>query len=113
PPTILSYYSSCYHRDVHSFPTRRSSDLIKEHVQVKGISCLESRNIKFVPQKIKGRQHVLHIIFNSKGLFGAVFLVMNVSSPCGMIKIDLNILGVAGLIVLPDEAVRGARTPAS
>src|SRR5690606_40687442 len=84
PPTILSYYSSCYHRDVHSFPTRRSSDLIKEHVQVKGISCLESRNIKFVPQKIKGRQHVLHIIFNSKGLFGAVFLVMNVSSPCGI-----------------------------
>src|SRR5207244_10107507 len=29
-PALLSFFSSryCYHRDLHSFPTRRSSDLI-------------------------------------------------------------------------------------
>src|SRR5690606_41701303 len=50
-------------------------------------------------------------IFNSIVLFGDVFLVMNVSSPCGMIKVDLNILGVPAFIDLPDAAIRGPGIP--
>src|SRR5699024_12626399 len=64
---VFVFSSHHDHRDLHSFPTRRSSDLIKRYIQQNGI-----RMVNFMYPAGDGRLKTLNFVINNQAYLDAI-----------------------------------------